>query len=117
MEIVSGIIDLVVLILVSILLGMHIYLILNKKTTIELILERRKNNKIHPSHSEVRMHIHKNKEGLTVSEDNSEISLKKDANVLNLKLEDKREIVQKYNKEQKLPPIELKKVRVNRIGG
>ena len=60
-EIVSGVIDLIILILVSILLGMHIYLILNKKTTIELILERRKNNKIHPSHSEVRMHIHKNK--------------------------------------------------------
>ena len=60
-EVVSAIIDLILLILVSVLLGMHIYLILNKKTTISLILERRKNNKIHPSNSEVRLHIHKNK--------------------------------------------------------
>lgn len=43
-----AIVDIVLLILVSILMGVHIYLIVNKKTTLSLILEHRKSNKIYP---------------------------------------------------------------------
>lgn len=52
LEIITVIVDVIILIFVSILLGMHIYLIVNKKTTVSLIMERRKNNKIHPSNLE-----------------------------------------------------------------
>ena len=50
--IIFTVIDIVPLVAVTILVGLHIYLIINKKTTISLIKENRKKNGILPQNHE-----------------------------------------------------------------
>lgn len=48
-EVLFVVMDLILLGFNSALVGMHLYLVIKKKTTLEIIMEKRKISKIHPS--------------------------------------------------------------------